>query len=114
MKALKADSMTIFSMLRMGENHKRSVARTILSESGAIVKCPSCGNYHDRLDDRAHHLAFSTGEQLIIRDDARVKDFKRNFDALKSLMGRILAESSRTGRCNQMKRKGDWGLVEAP
>ena len=101
--------MTIFSMLRMDENHKRTVARTILSESGAIVKCQSCGNYHDRLDGRAHHLAFSTGEQLIIRGDVRVRDFKRNFDALKSLMGRILAESSRAGRCNQVKRKGARG-----
>jgi len=104
MKAFKADSMTIFSMLRMNENHKRSVAQTILSESGAIVKCQSCGNYHDRLDGRANHLAFSTGEQLILRGDARVRDFKSNFDALKSLMGRILTESSRTGRCHQMKR----------
>jgi hypothetical protein len=100
----KADRMTIFSMLRMDENHKRSVAQTILTESGAIVKCHSCGNYHDQLDGRAYHLAFSTGEKLIIRGDARVKDFKRNFDALKSLMGRILAESSRTGGCNQMNR----------
>jgi hypothetical protein len=105
MKALKADSMTIFSMLRMDENHKRSVAQTILSESGAIVKCRSCGNYHDRLDGRAHHLAFSTGEQLIIRGDARVRDFKRNFHALKSLMGRILAESSHSGSCNPVKKK---------
>ena len=111
MGQLKADSMTTFSMLRMDENHKRSVAQTILSESGAIVKCRSCGNYHDRLDGRAHHLAFSTGEQLIIHGDARVKDFKRNFHALKSLMGRILAESSHAGSCNPIKRKGVVSLL---
>ncbi|MCB2148325.1 MAG: hypothetical protein KQI81_17750 [Deltaproteobacteria bacterium] len=110
MKALKAEIMTIFSMLRMNENHKRSIAQTILSESGAIVKCPSCGNYHDQLDGRANHLAFSTGEQLIVRGDLRVRDFKSNFDALKSLMGRILDESSRTGRCDQMKGKENHAL----
>ena len=105
MTARKADSMTLFSMLRMNEDHKRNVAQTILSESGAIVKCQSCGNYHDRPGRRAQHLAFRTGEQLIIRGDARVRDFKRNFDALKSLMGRILAESTRTGSCHPIKRK---------
>jgi len=97
--------MTFCSMLRMDENHKRNVARSILSESGAIVKCPSCGDYHDQPDGRAQHLAFRTGEQLIIRDDVRVRDFKRNFDALKSLMGRILAESSHTGSCHPINRK---------
>jgi hypothetical protein len=117
MKEFKADSMTIFSMLRMDENHKRSVAQTILSESGAIVKCRSCGNYHDQLDGRAHQLAFSTGENLILRGDSRVRDFKRNFDALKSLMGRILAESNRTGRCNPIKGLGPGSsrkIIETP
>jgi hypothetical protein len=46
-----------FKRLYLGVSH---LFQTILSESNAIVKCRSCGNYHDRLDGRAHHLAFGT------------------------------------------------------